>query len=142
MAQMDHYTRAGDPIRFDGPHAEFHARFVARGGARLTTAVAQLFDHAVRYRLAYGAEHPTGYGDRRAEHRAMIEAAAAGDRDATVERMVEHYAYTAAGVISELDPEHEPAVLISAVTAVAPGVLDSPPVKQLRERTAAPARKR
>lgn len=142
MAQMDHYTRAGDPIRFDGPHAEFHARFVSAGGARLTTALAQLFDHAARYRLAYGAEHPTGYGDRRAEHRAMIEAAAAGDPDATVARMVEHYAYTAAGVISELDPEHTPTVLLAAVTAVAPDVLDSPPLKQLGTPAAGRARKR
>ena len=54
MAQMDHYMRAGDQLRMDAPHAAFHARFTAAAGDRLTSTVALLFDHAPRYRLAYG----------------------------------------------------------------------------------------
>jgi DNA-binding GntR family transcriptional regulator len=144
MAQMDHYIRAGDQVRMDLPHAIFHARFVAAAGPRLTATVAQLFDHAARYRLAYGAATlPGGYDDRRAEHRAMIEAAAAGDADLTVERLVLHYTHTAMGVISELDPEHQPTVLLAAIGAVAPRALEeSPAVSNLLNRTAEPAQQR
>jgi DNA-binding GntR family transcriptional regulator len=141
MAQMDHYIRVGDQVRMDVPHADFHARFVGAGGARLTAAVAQLFDHAARYRLAYGAVTlPGGYDDRRAEHRAMIDAAAKGDADLTVEKLVLHYTHTAIGVITELDATHVPHVLLAAIEAVAPKVLDeSPALKDLPARAAAQA---
>ncbi|HZO62296.1 MAG TPA: GntR family transcriptional regulator [Gaiellaceae bacterium] len=126
MAQMDHYMRSVDMARMDVPHALFHARFVRAGGARLTTAIAQLFDHAQRYRLAYLAGTPGGgYADRRAEHRAMIDAAAAGDVEATIERLVAHYVRTARLTISQLDPDHDPSVLRAAVASVAPRALPS-----------------
>jgi DNA-binding GntR family transcriptional regulator len=124
MAQMDHYIRAGDQVRMDVPHAAFHARFVAAAGPRMTTTIAQLFDHAGRYRLAYGAATlPDGYGERRAEHRAMIDAAAAGDADLTVQQLTLHYAHTALTVSSKLDPGHELSVLRVAIETVAPGAL-------------------
>jgi DNA-binding GntR family transcriptional regulator len=145
MAQMDHYMRAGDQVRMDVPHAAFHARFVAAAAPRLRSTVAQLFDHAARYRLAYGAvTTPDGYDDRRAEHRAMIDAAAAGDTDLTVERLVVHYAHTAMLVISELDPRYEPTVVRAAIEAVAPRVLDELPAfsGHAARRAAAPAPRR
>ncbi len=144
MAQMDHYIRVGDPMRMDIPHADFHARFVAASGARLTTTVAQLFDHAARYRLAYGAATlPGSYDDRRAEHRSMVEAAVEGDADLTVERLVFHYTHTAMSVITELDPDHSPTVLLAAIEAVAPRVLEeSSALSHLPGRTGAQARKR
>jgi DNA-binding GntR family transcriptional regulator len=121
MAQMDHYIRARDSVRLDGPHSIFHAKFVQGGGQRLAAHAAQLFDHAARYRLAYGtANFDAGYEDRRAEHQAMLDAALAGDARLTAERMVRHYVHTARGVIAELDPDHEPRVLLAAVAAVAP----------------------
>ena len=143
MAQMDHYIRVSDLIRMDTPHADFHARFVAAGGKRLTTTVAQLFDHAARYRLAYGATTlPGGYDDRRAEHRSMLDAAVDGDADLTVERLVLHYTHTAMGVITELNPDHVPTVLIAAIEAVAPRVLEeSPALSHLRAQTGEPMRR-
>lgn len=131
MAQMDHYIRARDSVRLDGPHSVFHAKFVYGGGQRLAATAAQLFDHAARYRLAYGkANFDAGYEDRRAEHQAMLDAALAGDARLTTERMVSHYVHTARAVIAELDPEHEPRVLLAAVAAVAPELAQSPAVRQ------------
>jgi DNA-binding GntR family transcriptional regulator len=124
MAQMDHYMRSGDQVRMDMPHAAFHARFVAAAGPRMTTTIAQLFDHAGRYRLAYGAATvPSGYEERRAEHRAMIDAAASGDAELTTERLVVHYAHTAMIVISQLDPTHDLSPLRAAIEIVAPSTL-------------------
>jgi DNA-binding GntR family transcriptional regulator len=150
MAQMDHYMRAGDQVRMDVPHAAFHATFVAAAGARLTTTIAQLFDHAARYRLAYGAAtSPSGYQERRAEHRAIIDAAAAGDHDLTAELLAAHYAHTAITVVAELDAGHDPALLRAAIQTAAPGATERVPGLQARakkspsrRRAAAPAPRR
>ena len=123
MAQMDHHMRADDPERMAGPHAAFHARFVAGAGQRMAATISQLFDHGARYRRGYGAVHPGHWDQRRAEHRSMLDAAAAADAAGTVEHMVAHYAHTAAIVIAKLAPTHEPTLLRTAVAAVAPGAL-------------------
>jgi DNA-binding GntR family transcriptional regulator len=65
MAQMDRYVRQGDQQRLDVPHGEFHARLVVAAGTRVATTMRQLFDHAQRYRLSYGAAAPSGYLGRR-----------------------------------------------------------------------------
>ena len=140
MAQMDHYMRASDQERMAGPHAEFHARFVAGGGPRMATAIAQLFDHGERYRRAYGAVYPGRWPQRKEEHRAMFDAAAAGDVAATVEHLVAHYAHTATFVISKLDASHEPKLLRTAVSAVAPGAIDATYTAAERTMRRAPRR--
>ena len=162
MAQMDHYIRAGDQVRMDVPHAAFHARFVAAAGPRMTTTIAQLFDHAGRYRLAYGAAmQPGGYDERRTEHRAMIDAAAGGDVDLTVRQLTLHYTHTAMIVSAKLDPAHELTLLRVAIETVSPGALAELPTwpppaahapasggararelsKSTRERSASPRRR-
>jgi DNA-binding GntR family transcriptional regulator len=125
MAQMDHYMRGDDPERMAGPHAAFHARFVSRAGPRMTTTLAQLFDHGERYRRAYGAVSPGRWPQRRAEHRAILDAAIDGDAQRTVERLVAHYANTAMTVISKFDATHESTLLRTAIAAVAPAVLEA-----------------
>jgi DNA-binding GntR family transcriptional regulator len=120
MAQMDHYMRQGDQQRMDVPHSAFHARLVAAAGPRVATTMAQLFDHAQRYRLAYGSMAPDGYAGRRAEHRAILDAAAAKDVDATAEALAGHYTQTAMLVITQLDPHHDPVLLRTTLEMVAP----------------------
>jgi len=140
MAQMDHYMRSEDLERMAGPHAEFHARFVAAAGPRMASTIAQLFDHGERYRRAYGAVYPGRWPQRREEHRAMFEAAAAGDVAATVERLVAHYAHTATFVISKLDASHEPELLRTAVQVVAPGAIEATYMTGNRATRRAPRR--
>lgn len=123
MAQMDHYMRSGDLERWDVPHAAFHACFVTAGGPRITALVAQLFDHGERYRRGYNFIDPAGWPTRRAEHRGMLDAAAAGDAELAARLLVSHYLHTAASVISGLGPEHEPTLLRAAVATVAPEAL-------------------
>jgi DNA-binding GntR family transcriptional regulator len=125
MAQMDHYMRQGDQRRMDVPHAAFHARLVAGAGRRVQTTMTQLFDHAQRYRLSYGAMAPDGYEGRRAEHRAILDAAAAGDPDGAAEQLARHYIQTAKLVITQLDPQHDPVLLRTTVETVAPRALDA-----------------
>jgi DNA-binding GntR family transcriptional regulator len=149
MAQMDHYMRADNFDGMEVPHRAFHARFVGAAGTRVATTLAELFDHAQRYRRAYGAAVPGGWPLRRAEHRAMFDAAAAGDAAATVEALAVHYVHTAMQVVSQLDPDYDPALLRVAVATVAPGALEalSPAPSAGRRatsgrRAAGPARRR
>jgi DNA-binding GntR family transcriptional regulator len=120
MAQMDHYMRVDDQPGMRAPHHSFHHILVAAAGPRVSEMIAQLFDHAERYRLRYGGV--LGVWDhRRAEHRAIIDAAAAGDPDLAALRLSEHYARTAALVFAGLDPGHDLARLRTTIQTVAPG---------------------
>jgi DNA-binding GntR family transcriptional regulator len=122
MAQMDHFMRSGDLARWDVPHAAFHAGFVSRAGPRVAELLAQWFDHGERYRHGYNIIDPGGWPKRRAEHRGILDAAAAGDIDSTVQRVVEHYANTARRVIAGLDPDYQPTLLRTAIQTVAPAI--------------------
>jgi DNA-binding GntR family transcriptional regulator len=81
--------------------------------------LAQLFDHAERYRLRWGRK--SVWTERAAEHRAIVDAAAARDADLAALRLAEHYARTAALVFAGIDPGHDLARLRTTMQTVAPG---------------------
>lgn len=125
MAQMEHYHRVDDWRGFRLPHRAFHDRFARSAGERVTITIGQLFDHAERYRLAFGAATPERWEQRKAEHRAILDAAASGDADLTAQRLVAHYAQTAALIFAGLDPAHDLARLRTTILTVAPGAEDA-----------------
>ena len=119
MAQMEHYQKVADQAGFRAPHRDFHQRLVAASGPRVSAEIAELADHAERYRLRFG-----GFGswdEGRAEHRGILDAAAAGDPDLAADRLAAHYAQAAALVFGALAPEHDLARLRTAIGTVAPG---------------------
>ena len=120
MAQMDHYMRTGDSPGMRQPHHEFHQLLVAGAGPRVSDMIDQLFDHAERYRLRYGATRLEVWDQRRAEHRAIVDAAAAGDPDLAAFRLTEHYASTATLIFAALDPDHDLLRLRTTIQTVAP----------------------
>jgi DNA-binding GntR family transcriptional regulator len=124
MAQMAHYMRTGDSPGMRQPHHEFHQVLVAGAGPRVSDMIGQLFDHAERYRLRYGATRQEVWDERRAEHRAIVDAAANGDPDLAALRLVEHYARTATLIFGALDPDHNLARLRTTIQTVAPGAED------------------
>lgn len=119
MAQMEHYRRMQDDAGFRAPHRAFHQRLVAAAGARVSSEIAELADHAERYRRRFGGSGTWEEG--RAEHRAILDAAAAGDADLAADRLAAHYAQAAALVFAALAPAYDPARLRAAIAAVAPG---------------------
>src|SRR3954465_3136685 len=120
MAQMDFYMRRRDNDGLRAPHGEFHARLVAGAGPRVTTLLRQLFDHAERYRRAFGGIGPEGWDARQREHRDILDAAVAGDAERAAERLVAHYAGTAGRVFRAIDPAHDLSRLRTTIRAVAP----------------------
>jgi DNA-binding GntR family transcriptional regulator len=67
MAQMDHYMRVEDQPGMRTPHRLFHRILNEGAGERVSRGIAELFDHAERYRLQCGATAP--WEKRRQEHR-------------------------------------------------------------------------
>jgi DNA-binding GntR family transcriptional regulator len=119
MAQMDHYMKNDDLRGMRTPHLAFHNLLVAGAGPRVSEEIAQLFDHAERYRLRWGMK--SVWAERAAEHRSIVEAAAAYDSDLAALRLAEHYARTAALVFAGIDPDHDLARLRTTMQTVAPG---------------------
>jgi DNA-binding GntR family transcriptional regulator len=125
LAQMDHYMRSRDNTGLRRPHRAFHLALVAGSGPRVTETIGQLFDHAERYRLAFGATTPEILDQRREEHRTIVDAVTAGDADLAARRLAAHYAHTAALIFAGLDLRHDLAHLRTTIATVAPGAEDA-----------------
>jgi DNA-binding GntR family transcriptional regulator len=124
MAQMSHFQRVGDMMSINRPHRAFHLRLVAGAGPRGAAAIADLFDHAKRYRLANGLSRPDRWPERQAEHRALLDAVTAHDVPGAVRALAAHYTRTAINVFDRLDPGYQPVRLRTTLAAVAPGTED------------------
>ena len=121
LAQMDHYMRRQDLVGLRNPHRAFHACLVAGAGERTATTISLLFDHAERYRVAFAGSDQLRWDERQVEHRAIADAAASGDPDLTVHRLIAHYLETSARVFESLDPDYDPRRLRVTCAALAPG---------------------
>jgi DNA-binding GntR family transcriptional regulator len=94
----------GSRIRIEhaqAAHDEFHGRFIAGAGARLGAAIAQLTDHAERYRIVNLL--PSSYADRDETRRAMLAAATDGDGNAVASVFGAHCVRRAHELINELN---------------------------------------
>jgi DNA-binding GntR family transcriptional regulator len=122
MAQMEHYQRKGDRYGHHPPHRAFHMLLLKEAGSRALGTIGELFDHAERYRLAYGSTTADVWETRRREHRAIVEAAASGDADGAAVALVGHYARTAALVAANMNDDGDPHLsrLRIAIRSVAP----------------------
>jgi DNA-binding GntR family transcriptional regulator len=123
LAQMDHYRKAGDEAGFRMPHRAFHHLLVAGSGRRVSDQIGELADHSERYRLRFG-----GLGrwdDRRAQHRAILDAAAAHAPELAARQLAVHHARAASLVFGALHPEHDLGRLRTTIRTVAPGAEDA-----------------
>ena len=121
MAQMDHYRKRRDHEGYAGAHRLFHARLVGAAGSRVTRILAELYDHAERYRVVFGVATPEVWDRRQREHREIVDAIAGDDLELAVSKLVEHYGYAAALIFASLDDHYDPERLRTVLTATAPG---------------------
>lgn len=119
LAQMEHYQNVGDQPGLGGPHRAFHNTLVAAAGPRVRAEIRELTDHMERYRLRFGASGR--WEDRRAEHRAILDAAAVGDADLAANRLAEHYVRTLPLAFEVLSRNPDLSRLRTTLRAVAPG---------------------
>jgi DNA-binding GntR family transcriptional regulator len=119
MAQMAHYAKTQNSAGHRIPHRQFHHRLAYAAGPRVSAEIDELFDHAERYRQRFGALG--GFTERAGEHRAILDAAAAGDADGAAELLAAHYLHTVRLVFGALGADYDLARLRTAVAVVTPG---------------------
>lgn len=115
LVHMEEFARVEDYWGWEIPHRAFHFGLVAHAGERLFRTIRQLSDHAERYRHFYTVESPRAWTKGIAEHRAILEAAEARDPVAAAERLARHYSTVVLSSIAMLAPEHEPALVRTAL---------------------------
>ena len=91
MAQMSHYVSFEHFDRMEHPHLEFHRALTAGAGADLQDAVADLADRVGRYRWAHPTVVQGHWVGRAEEHRAILDAAIAGEPELVVAHLIRHY---------------------------------------------------
>lgn len=104
--------------RWEVPHRAFHLGLVAHAGPRIVKMVAQLSDHAERYRRFYSTETPRAFEQGMREHQAILDACLARDPAVAAERLARHYSSVVLGTLAVLAPEYDPVVVRTALHAV------------------------
>jgi DNA-binding GntR family transcriptional regulator len=108
----------GEAAAFRLPHRRFHLGLVAHAGERLTDTVAELWDHAERYRLMYhhtAADEMAVYTLAQSEHRAILAAAEEREEERTAALLAAHLARTALTIFASRDPGQEPRLIRDAL---------------------------
>lgn len=118
LSQMAELPTPEEYERWEVPHRAFHLGLVAHAGTRILTTIAQLSDHAERYRRFYSTEAPRGFERGMREHRAIVEACLEGDAGAAAERLARHYSSIALGTLAVLAPEYDPVLVRTALHSV------------------------
>jgi DNA-binding GntR family transcriptional regulator len=114
MAEMAHYAEVKDYIRWNVPHRNFHRTLTAHAGERVNFVLGQMFDHAERYRRLHIGHGPTAWAT--AQHRDILDAVEAGERDRSGGLLANHLARTGLEVSELLDAGYDPVRLKAAVT--------------------------
>jgi DNA-binding GntR family transcriptional regulator len=91
MAQMSHYISFEHFDRMEFPHLEFHRALAAGAGSGLVGAISDLTDRIARYRWANPTVVESHWEARAKEHRAILDAAIAGDPERAVAHLIRHY---------------------------------------------------
>jgi DNA-binding GntR family transcriptional regulator len=107
LAQMDHFNRRRDYDGVERVHRDFHGRLISAAGPRLTELLGQYFDHAGRYRRVYVASD-TPWTVNHGDHRALLDAAEAGDADRAAGVLARHYSRMVNALGSRLGPDYAP----------------------------------
>jgi DNA-binding GntR family transcriptional regulator len=128
MAEMAHYADQKDYRRWNAPHERFHRTLTEHAGERVNFVLSQMFDHAERYRRLHIGQGPGAWATP--QHRDILDACKAGDRDKAAALLAGHVARTGLEVSELLDPAYDPELLRTAVVD-AGGEL---PVRQKRKR--------
>lgn len=123
MAQMSHFQRVGDRRGMRPAHRAFHLGLVAGAGDRGVAAIGELFDHAERYRLAFGATTESRWAERQAEHREILDAVLDQDPDRAAIALAGHYIQTLRRVFEALDPGHDLGRIRGTLALVAPSAV-------------------
>jgi GntR family transcriptional regulator, rspAB operon transcriptional repressor len=108
-------TRSDDWFAWSDHHRAFHAGLYSGVGERTARMLGELFDHADRYRRVYHHDDRQAADVAEREHREILEACAAGDREQSAVLLARHLARSALMLLAHAAPEHEPVLVREAM---------------------------
>ena len=91
LAEMTHFAKAKDYERWRTPHSAFHRGLTAPAGGRVNATLAQLNDHAERYRRVHIKRSTKAWQTQ--GHREILDVAKDGAREEAARLMAEHLAH-------------------------------------------------
>jgi DNA-binding GntR family transcriptional regulator len=121
LKDMSRCVDDADLETWEEHHRAFHERFVLRAGARPRRLLKELSDHSERYRRIYVEQEPRAWSIGAAEHEAVAAACHARDVGGAADALARHLSRTALTVLMHVVPEHEPAIVRSALRSVTGG---------------------
>ncbi|MCA0331372.1 MAG: GntR family transcriptional regulator [Actinobacteria bacterium] len=104
-----------DRSRWSVEHTRFHMVALSPVGPRLTAQIAQLDDHAGRYRALYMTQVNASWDSILTQDAAIIDAVESSDLDAVVDRWARHVASTVLSTIAVVDPTHDARLVRAAL---------------------------
>jgi DNA-binding GntR family transcriptional regulator len=113
MAEMAHFADEQDYVRWTAPHRAFHRTLTEHAGTRVNVFLGQLFDHAERYRRLHFGRTLTAWTN--SEHRDIVDACKARDRDAAGALLASHLARVGFEICELLDESYDPTQLQHAL---------------------------
>jgi DNA-binding GntR family transcriptional regulator len=123
MAQMSHYLTTDYLDRIQAPHQSFHQGLVAGAGPAILERINDLSDRASRYRWAFSDVLRNYWDIRTVEHRAILDAAIAGDGEQVAVLLSSHYLDAALLVAETIgDPDGRERVKQMTLGSLAPTV--------------------
>ena len=105
LAEMAHFAKEKDYARWQAPHMAFHRGLTAAAGERVNALLAQLSDHAERYRRVHITRSPRAWVTQ--GHREILDAVKKRDREQAARLLAEHLSATAFDVMELLEPGYD-----------------------------------
>jgi DNA-binding GntR family transcriptional regulator len=93
---------------------------VSRAGARISGLLAQLSDHAERYRWISTTQAPQGWTAGGHDHAQIYEACRARDSSAAAQALSIHRGRVAVSTIGQVNPGYEPTLVRLALKIISP----------------------
>ncbi len=121
LRRMAQYAAVRDIDTWEQHHRAFHANLVRGAGTRLREMLGEFSDHAERYRRLYVSSEPRAMSIGAAEHHTIVAACQARDGGRAAAELARHLSRTALTSLSQIAPEHEPAMVRGALRAVLSG---------------------
>lgn len=121
LEELDEAFARGDHVAVREPHRRFHFTLFGHGGDLMVARVADLWDHAQRFRLLYSRE--AGEEDAlqqqtASEHAAMLAAARARDEALTMRLVADHLGRIVLTTLARVDNRYDPRAVRAALLMV------------------------
>ena len=115
LATMDQATETGDWVVWRASHRAFHAVLYEPCGERTSHLLAELFDHADRYRRIYHKGEQQAATVAAVEHREILRACAEQAGDEAQILVARHLARTVLTLFADAAPEHDARLVREAI---------------------------